>query len=296
MDKSGGISSHGVVSLVRRALGTRSVGHAGTLDPMATGLLVLGVGQGTKLLNYLVADDKRYRATVRLGTVTDTLDAEGRVTATEAVPEGLTTNDVEQAAQGFVGRFEQRVPDVSAIKRDGEPLYRKVRRGEVVDAPSREVTLHAIDVLSFDGREIELAVHTGKGFYVRSLARDLGERLGTVAHLGVLRRLTSGVHDVQQALGLARVRAARDDEEAAGEVRAALLPLSQAVGFMRCATVDATGCADLSHGRVASAETVVGGSVEPGQGPIAFLSEQGALVAIGMCDDAGLHTKRGFPA
>src|SRR5262245_5092343 len=179
VDKAEGPTSHDVVRLARRVFGTRAVGHAGTLDPMASGVLVLGIGEGTKLLAHLGADDKRYAARVTLGAETDTLDALGQVTARAPVPAGLDLAQVRTAAQGFLGTITQRAPEYSALKQGGEPLYARVRRGEAVTAPEREVMVHALAIESVGADSIQLTLHCGKGFYVRSLARDLARALGT---------------------------------------------------------------------------------------------------------------------
>ena len=184
VDKAKGPSSHRVVAVARKALGTRDVGHAGTLAPAASGVLVLGVAEGLKLLRYVVLDDKRYRTTIALGAETSTLDAEGEVTAVRPVPEGLDLARARAAAERFIGVIEQRVPDISAIKQGGERLYKKARRGEEVDAPVRSVVVHGISIIEAAGDRIELEVSCGKGFYVRSLARDLARALDTVGHVG----------------------------------------------------------------------------------------------------------------
>ncbi len=199
VDKAKGPTSHDVVARVRRALSQRSVGHAGTLDPMATGLLVIGLGEGTKLLAALTDDDKAYEARIELGTSTDTLDAEGTVTETAAVPT-FDRATVERAVLDFVGTHLQVAPAYSAIKRDGRPLYELARRGEVVDAPTREVVLRTVAVGEISDRFIDIRMECGKGFYVRSFARDLAAALGTLGHLSALRRLASGGHRVNDAL------------------------------------------------------------------------------------------------
>ncbi|MDQ3035811.1 MAG: tRNA pseudouridine(55) synthase TruB, partial [Myxococcota bacterium] len=249
VDKPRGPTSHDVVSWARRALGTRAVGHAGTLDPMATGVLVLGIGEGTKLTSFVMGEDKEYETTIALGAETDTLDAEGEVIATSDVP-ALDRAVVERAAAMFVGTISQRAPVVSAIKRDGVALHERVRRGEDVVAPVREVRCDAIDVLDVREREIDLRVRCGKGFYVRSLGRDLASALGTHGHLSALRRTRIGELGVDEAVaGEVLLRARGDDESAREIVRAGVRPLVRSLGSMATVRVDEAGARELWHGR-----------------------------------------------
>ena len=208
VDKPRGITSHGAVSLARRALGTRTIGHGGTLDPMATGLLVFGVGEGTKLLAMLGGQDKTYRAALKLGQSTHTWDADSDVVAEASVPL-LALSDIEQAARRFVGTYMQRAPAVSAIKRGGEALYKKVRRGEHVEAPLREVTVRELRIESYDDGVIHLWVRCAKGFYVRSLGQELAAALGTLGHLCALRREQSGDFSVDDAVAPEVLEAAK---------------------------------------------------------------------------------------
>ncbi|MCA9529246.1 MAG: tRNA pseudouridine(55) synthase TruB, partial [Myxococcales bacterium] len=244
VDKPAGPTSHDIVARARRALGTRRVGHAGTLDPMATGVLVLAIGEGTKLVPYLTAADKRYVATVRLGSSTTTLDAEGTVDAEAPVPSGLSVADVERAAERFAGGYAQRVPAVSAVKVEGRRLHERVRRGEVVDAPVREVALRALEVRRVSGADVELALECGKGFYVRAFARDLASALGTVGHLVALRRTRSGAFDVRDAVPAAWLEAAR-------------LPKQQGGGSPAEATDEAAQAAARARARIREAVRTV---------------------------------------
>jgi tRNA pseudouridine55 synthase len=191
VDKPGGMTSHDVVARVRRLAGTRKVGHAGTLDPMATGVLVLGVNRATRLLGHLTLADKRYDATVRLGVTTTTDDADGEVVETRPT-DGVTEDAVRSALAAFVGEIDQVPSAVSAIKVDGKRAYARVRAGEEVNLPARRVTVHALEVTAVDLPRVELAVHCSTGTYVRSIARDLGASLGVGGHLTALRRTTAG--------------------------------------------------------------------------------------------------------
>jgi tRNA pseudouridine55 synthase len=224
VDKPAGWTSHDVVARTRRLAGTRKVGHAGTLDPMATGLLVLGVGRATRLLTYLVGADKTYTATLRLGVSTVTDDAEGEVTAvTDAA--GVSDEAVRRAVRALTGDLQQVPSAVSAIKVDGRRSYARVRAGEQVELAARPVTVHRFDVLDLrrdvhDGSavvDLDVELDVTSGTYVRALARDLGTALGTGGHLTALRRTRVGPYDVAQAPTL----------EALAE-RFAVLPMAEA--------------------------------------------------------------------
>jgi tRNA pseudouridine55 synthase len=198
VDKPAGITSHDAVDAVRRALGTRKVGHAGTLDPMATGLLLVGVGRATRLLRFLGDLDKEYEGTGRLGEQTDTLDAEGRVIRTAQVHAAL--RDVKQAANTLVGEIEQRPPAFSAVKVGGRKLYAAARKGDVVEAPARRVRVDTFDVLRFDGRDFDFRVTCSTGTYVRSLVAEVGDRLDCGAHLTRLVRTRIGPFRLEHAV------------------------------------------------------------------------------------------------
>jgi tRNA pseudouridine55 synthase len=201
VDKQAGMTSHDVVARVRRLAGTRKVGHAGTLDPMATGVLVLGLNRATRLLGHLTLTDKRYAATIRLGVSTTTDDAEGEVTATSPT-DGLTDDEVRQALTAFVGAIDQVPSAVSAIKIAGKRAYARVRDGEVVELPALRVTVHSLDVVSTsvgEAAEVDIEVHCSSGTYIRAIARDLGEALGVGGHLTSLRRTAVGPFGIDSA-------------------------------------------------------------------------------------------------
>jgi tRNA pseudouridine55 synthase len=294
VDKEAGPTSHDVVSRARKALGTRAVGHAGTLDPMATGVLVLGVGEGTKLLGHLGGDDKVYETELRLGVATVSLDADGEITGTAPVPGDLDVARVAEVARRFVGTIAQRAPAVSAIKVGGKALHARVRAGEDVEAPVREVVCRAIDVTRVADGVVTFRVECGKGFYVRSLGRDLAEALGTVGHLTALRRMRSGAFDVARALPYGRlVAAAKGDEAARADVRAALRTLEDAWTGKPRAVLDAAGVEDARHGRRIAVERVVGPTPPTGTCAGAF---DGAGVLIALVDIAadGIRVARGI--
>ena len=214
VDKDPGWTSHDVVARVRRLAGTRKVGHAGTLDPMATGVLVLGLGPGTRLLTYLVGTDKTYRATIRLGQDTVTDDAEGEVVG-GADTSGLTAADISSEVARLTGPIQQRPSSVSAIKVDGRRSYARVRAGEEVELAARPVTVHRFDVLdqrpaAVGGRavlDLDVEVDVSSGTYVRALARDLGAALGVGGHLTALRRTRVGPFDLSTARTLEQLGA-----------------------------------------------------------------------------------------
>jgi len=203
VDKPAGMTSHDVVAVARRVMSVRKVGHAGTLDPMATGLLVLGVGAATRLLGYLSGSDKTYEATVRLGQSTVTDDREGEVTATTSTA-GLTEDAVRAALAAQVGALQQVPSSVSAVKVDGRRSYDRVRAGEEFELAARSVTVHAIDVHRVtrptpDLVDVEVTVACSTGTYVRAIARDAGTALGVGGHLTALRRTSSGPFDTALA-------------------------------------------------------------------------------------------------
>jgi tRNA pseudouridine55 synthase len=199
VDKPGGITSHDVVSRVRKLAGTRKVGHAGTLDPMATGLLILGIDSSTRLLTYLVGLDKEYLATIRLGFATTTDDAEGEAIG-EPVDTGAVTADaIASAIQPLTGVISQIPSSVSAIKVDGKRSYDRVRAGEEFTLAAREVTVEAFEVLETRPGEVDVRVECSSGTYIRALARDLGAALGIGGHLTSLRRTRIGPFSVSAA-------------------------------------------------------------------------------------------------
>lgn len=205
IDKREGETSFSVVRQIRDATKIRKVGHAGTLDPFATGLLVLLLGQGTKLSPYLMTGRKRYHATVRLGLETDTLDPTGNIVKNRSVP-ALDKVMIQRTAERFIGDIEQRPPQFSAVKYEGKRAYQLARKGVEIPLKKRRVTVHLIHVLSVDLPEMVLDIVCSKGTYIRSLAADLGVALGTVAYLKALRRLESEPFHVRGALHTREVR------------------------------------------------------------------------------------------
>jgi tRNA pseudouridine55 synthase len=296
VDKPVGMSSHAVVARVRRALGTRRAGHAGTLDPMATGVLVLALGEACKVLRYLVLDDKRYDATIRLGVATDTLDADGTVTATAALPAALDASRVQTALCGFRGEIVQRAPEISAIKQAGVALHARVRRGEAVTPPERRMTVHALELRAVRPDEIDLTVHSGKGFYVRALARDLAAALGTVGHLTALRRTQSGRFAVSDAVPFEQVTAAASgDAQARAALERAVVPIRDALSAVPVIALDPAGAEHARHGRRIALDHVVSGQLPQANAePLLLCSPEGCLLAIAREEGGALQVVRGL--
>ena len=237
-------TSHDIVQRVRRWSQQRRIGHTGTLDPMASGLLVLCLGVATRLVEYYQGHDKTYEARVTLGRATDTYDAVGRTVEQSSIPP-LTEVDVEDALAAFRGQIAQKPPIYSALKQGGESLHRKARRGEAVDVAPRSVTFHEIKLLALaPPDEILLRIRCSAGAYVRSLAHALGQALGTVAHLSYLRRLGAGPFSVADASALPTI------EEAAGAGRLVDLLVAPDAGLgMPRLTVSEEERVRLGHGQ-----------------------------------------------
>jgi len=210
IDKPQGLTSHDVVARVRRLTGIRRVGHAGTLDPLATGVLLVCVGPATRFVEYLQQGEKVYETVIRLGEETDTYDAEGQIIARTPVPD-FSLNVLEQALDAFRGEILQTPPMYSAIKRDGKPLYKLAREGKHVERPPRHVTIYEIVILDWQKPDLSLRITTSSGVYIRSIAHDLGRALGVGGHVRALRRVASGAFRVEDAVGLEELEAAGED-------------------------------------------------------------------------------------
>lgn len=259
VDKPAGVTSHDVVAAVRRAFGQSRVGHAGTLDPFATGLLILLLGRGTRLIPYLDAEPKVYEATIRFGADTDTDDGTGRVVREAPLP---ADSAVDAAMATMVGDLEQRPPDYSAKRVDGVRAYSAARRGTPLALTPVTVRVHAWTVRARRGPELDVTVICGGGTYVRALARDLGRAAGSAAHLVALRRVRAGRFDVAGAPTLAEVQ--RD--------RATLRPLIDAVSHLPTQRLDAEELRIVAHGRAVPARV---------PGDVATLVDADGLVAVG---------------
>jgi tRNA pseudouridine55 synthase len=305
VDKPSGPTSFDVVRMVRRASGARRAGHAGTLDPLATGLLVVCVGTHTRLVPYLVAGSKRYEATVALGAATDTDDADGEVVSRSPVPP-LTRETVEAAAARFVGAIAQRPPAYCALKIGGRAAHRLARRGEEVELAARTVVIHAIDVRELRDGEIRLDILCGAGTYVRALARDLAVALGTVGHVAALRRTAASGFDVAEAVPADAIEALA----ARGDLGARLHVGADALRGMPRLTLSEEDALSISCGRsiplsrnppdpllrrgISQSSPFEKG----GQGDFrhaALIAPDGALLAIARVEGDLLRPERGFP-
>jgi tRNA pseudouridine55 synthase len=297
LDKPRGPTSHDVVARMRRALGLRAIGHAGTLDPMATGVLVLALGEATKLVPWLTALDKTYEATIALGVETDTLDAEGREVRREPIDDALRgaldrtsrgslAPEVHAALEGERRRTSQVPPAYSAIKVQGVRSFARARRGEAADLAPRDVAVRSLELTGCAVDPPELVVHVtvAKGYYVRALARDLAAGLGTAGHLTSLRRTRAGTFTLEDAI---------DATAPPEELRARVLPLAAAAArALPLARLTPVGAEDARHGRPVSAEHLDA----PSTGPTAWLDGDGRLVAVGEIGADGRgQVVRGFP-
>ncbi|HEY7931868.1 MAG TPA: tRNA pseudouridine(55) synthase TruB [Acidimicrobiales bacterium] len=267
VDKASGVTSHDVVARVRHLLGERRVGHAGTLDPLASGLLILGVGASTRLLRFAQAQEKRYSGEVTLGVATDSLDADGEVVARAAVP-ALSVEAINARAATFVGAQRQIPPMVSARKVNGQRLYALARRGETVEREAREVHVSSFQLApGRDATTWTFAVTCSVGTYVRVLLSDLATSLGTVGHLSALRREASGRHDVAHALTLEAL------EEALRDGHAVLSAPVSFVDDLPQVRADADVVAQLRQGKRVTLDVT-------GTGEVAVLDDVGHLVAV----------------
>ena len=296
LDKPVGPSSHDVVSRVRRALGERRVGHAGTLDPEASGVLVVGVGQGARLLGMLTLDEKAYEGRIVFGSETTTDDAEGEVTVTAPVPDRLRDERfARDAVVALVGEHDQVPPAFSAISVNGKRAYDRARQGETVVLEPRHVRIHEARLLSLENGEVcawNIYVRVTKGTYVRSIARDVGRELGSAAHLDGLRRVSSGVVTIDDCLTLDELDALREQA-----IPARCLDPVRALGYAFRALSDQE-FADVSNGRRVEPGLCVDieGSIrEPRQDELVSLVHGGALVGVWRRVGGTLRCEANFP-
>ena len=313
IDKPKGLSSFDVIRELRRATGVKKMGHTGTLDPMATGLLVICMGEATKLVSYLTADDKSYEAEVTFGVVTNTYDAEGEVIhkASDDQLLELSQDQVTDTLMDFIGEQLQRPPAFSAIKVNGQRLYERARRGEAVEVPPRAVTFHQLELMSWSSKEnvnqelgpeyspepssssatstltqnlprAEVNIMCSKGTYIRSLAFDLGEELGCGAHLSALRRTRAGHFSLTEAHELKSINSE--------SLAHALTPLVDALPQAPKVTLSAAEVIAIRQGKVLSAP-----SLDPSEvGVYRGISEEGHLIALLKLEGDVLRVARGF--
>jgi len=291
IDKPAGPTSHDVVSRMRRLLREKRIGHTGTLDPMATGVLLLVVGRATRLSQFLIASDKSYEAVVRLGFATDTADAEGQPVGPVSRAALPPRETIDAALDEFRGTFMQQPPAFSAKKIDGTRSYKLARAGaadarlkpsgdENLPAPA-SVTAHAIDIVSADGDSVTLRVDCSAGFYVRSLAHDLGRRLGIGGHLAALRRTRSGDFTLEQAISMDTVE--RDAQLAID----GLIPLAEMLPAFMAVTLTAEGVLRATHGRELGPADTERGVTGRASRFVRLLDQSGQLVGIAEAIGAG---------
>ena len=288
VDKPAGMTSHDVVDRIRRAARMKRVGHTGTLDPAATGLLILCLGPATRLSEHFTALEKTYEGTMRLGVETASYDLDGEIVAEKPVPD-LDAAAIQLQCNPFVGQIQQVPPMVSAVKVDGERLYKLARKGETVDRPARSVLVRAYDVLSYDAPDARVRVTCSSGTYVRSLCHDVGQALGCGAALASLRRLAVGRHRVEDALPL-------EAFTSPDSVEARLLPMGNALD-LPVGVLEEDAIPALANGNPISSRNLVGGC-PVSHGWLQLKNQAGELLALGMVEPAGLeslvHPKRVF--
>jgi len=272
VDKPVGMTSHDVVQAVRNGTSLRRAGHTGTLDPRASGVLVILVGPAVRLSEYVSASDKRYQAIIRLGGTTDTYDAEGEVTANLTKdPLSVTEEEFEEALKTFVGEIEQTPPPYSAVKVQGRKAYEMARKGEEVELEPRKITVHHLEVLEWTPPEVVIDVHCSSGTYVRSLANDLGIKLGCGAYLVGLRRTKSGRFSLRDAVPLRKLQEAFT----AGNWYQYLIPAAEALGDWPAVELNPDEVEGVRHGhrvKAKEADTV--------NEKVRGVSTQGELVAL----------------
>lgn len=243
LDKPTGKTSNAVLQRIKWLLNAKKAGHTGSLDPLATGLLPLCFGQATKVSEYLLHSHKKYTTVLKLGEVTDTLDSEGEVTLTK--PVDVSDEQLQEALEQFRGDIKQVPPMYSALKKDGQPLYKLARKGEIIDRPARDMTVHSLAARRVDEVHIELKVHCSSGFYIRSLCHDLGEVLGCGAHVVELRRTDIKALKVEQAHSM------EDIENA--ELKDLLLPIETLIEHMPRIEISEAQVTSMLQGKVTSA-------------------------------------------
>ncbi len=269
VDKPVGMTSHDVVQAIRQGTGLRRAGHTGTLDPRASGVLVILVGPAVRLSEFVSASDKRYQAIIRLGSTTDTFDADGKFVRADQ-PVNVTEDQFEKVLSTFIGEIEQTPPPYSAVKVQGRKAYEMARQGEEVELAPRKITVHHLEVLEWAPPEVVIDVHCSSGTYVRSLANDLGTALGCGAYLVGLRRTKSGRFSLRDATPLRKLQEAFH----AGNWYQYLIPAAEALAEWPAVELNPDEVEDVRHGHRVKAEP----DAKPGM--VRGVSTQGELVAL----------------
>jgi tRNA pseudouridine55 synthase len=284
IDKPSGKTSHDVVAEVKRVLQADKVGHAGTLDPLATGVLPILINEGTKLSPFLVTDTKEYRATILLGVTTDTLDITGEVLS-ETVPD-VRSEEVIEAIEGLLGVRKQVPPVYSAVKFQGKPLYRWARKGVAIIPEARTIEVHRVEIVEMDLPKVTFTVSCSKGTYIRSLCADIGETLGCGATLYALRRTRSGAFSIVAALSLDGLT----DEEKRERLHKALIPLDEAISGLKALYVDKTLAKKIREGCQLTGDELGGDHIAflgPGDMVRLVSLETGLVAVVEMLGDPG---------
>jgi len=271
LDKPSGMSSNQALQKVKNLFHARKAGHTGSLDPLATGLLPMCLGQATKVSEYLLGSDKKYTTVVKLGQTTDTLDREGKLIESKAV--NVTDADIQAALSQFRGDIKQVPPMYSALKKDGQPLYKLARKGEIIDRPARDMTVYSLTAERIDHELLRLNVHCSSGFYIRSLAHDLGQVLGCGAHVDELRRTDISSLSVEQALSL--------DELSPANAQSNLLPIDSLLAEMPVIEISDAQSLSLLQGRKTLANGLTTEQLSR------FYKPDGQLFAVGEVTELG---------
>lgn len=267
VDKPIGMTSHDVVQIVRKGSNIRRAGHTGTLDPRASGVLVILIGPAVRLSEYVSASDKRYQAVIQLGSSTDTFDADGRVLSSTSVD--ITEDQFDEVLKSFVGEIEQVPPPYSAVKVKGKKAYEMARKGEEVDLEARTINVYNLELLEWAPPEAVIDVYCSSGTYVRSLAHDLGEKLGCGAHLTGLRRTKSGRFTLRDAVPLRKLREAFDNDT----WQEFLIPSAEALADWPAVILDKEQLEIVRHGRRIPADPAMGKMARA-------ISEEGVLIGL----------------
>ena len=282
--KPAGPTSHDVVDQVRKLFGQKRVGHAGTLDPMATGVLVICLGKATRIVEYLMGAEKQYRARLVLGVSTDSQDSTGEVTA-ESDATVVTREALEEAAARFVGEIEQVPPMVSAVKHEGQRLYKLAREGKIVERKARQVSVYSIQVMSFEPgprAEAELVVSCGSGTYIRTLCADIGDALGCGGHMSALERTAVGMFRVEESTTLEKLAGAQTNEQ----LEERLIGLAEALQNLPEVTVGEEEVHRITRGLPVGAA-----GVEDGR-DVRVADAQGRLLAIAVVAEGSAHPRK----
>lgn len=276
LDKPGGMTSNAALQRVRRSYNARKAGHTGSLDPLATGLLPICLGQATKVSEYLLGSAKRYETVIQLGAVTDTLDAQGEVLEVNHV--AISPQTLESALAKFRGEIEQVPPMYSALKKGGQPLYRLARAGQEVEREARRMTVYELEGSLLENDQVALSVHCSSGFYIRSLADDLGRELGCGAHVVQLRRTAIGSITLADAHALEVVEQSAATQEH-------LLPIDVLLPDMPCLNLTPEQTIDIRHGRSCELANTLATTKVPGL--YRLYDENRSLLAIGELAESG---------